>query len=130
MQITGKIKKVFETQIVTNTFQKREFVVTTNEQYPQDVLIEFTQDKVNLLSECKNGQEVVVNINIRGREWINKDGIAKYFNTIQAWSISSLNQNQQNDFPDAPTEYKNQNTLNQDNYSNSSVNEDSDFLPF
>ena len=50
MEITGKIKKVFETQNITASFKKREFVVTTQEQYPQDILIELTQDKTDVLN--------------------------------------------------------------------------------
>ncbi|RLZ06784.1 DUF3127 domain-containing protein [Faecalibacter macacae] len=92
MEITGKIKKVFETQNITASFKKREFVVTTQEQYPQDILIEFTQDKTDVLNTYNPGDEVKVSINIRGREWINPEGVAKYFNTIQGWRIENLAQ--------------------------------------
>ena len=92
MEITGRIKKVFETQDITPSFRKREFVVTTQEQYPQDILIEFTQDKTSLLDSYQAGAEVRVAINIRGREWINPEGVAKYFNTIQGWRIENLAQ--------------------------------------
>ena len=92
MEITGRIKKVFETQDITPSFRKREFVVTTQEQYPQDILIEFTQDKTSLLDSYQPGAEVRVAINIRGREWINPEGVAKYFNTIQGWRIENLAQ--------------------------------------
>ena len=90
MEITGKLKKVFETQNITASFKKREFVVTTQEQYPQDILIELTQDKTDVLNAYKAGDEVKVSINIRGREWINPEGVARYFNTIQAWRIENL----------------------------------------
>lgn len=91
MEIVGKIKTKFEEQVITASFKKREFVITTNEQYPQDILMEFTQDKCDLLNKYQVGQEVKVSINIRGREWINPEGIAKYFNTIQAWKIDYNN---------------------------------------
>ena len=87
MEITGRIKKVFETQNITASFKKREFVVTTQEQYPQDILIELTQDKTGLLNQFKEGDLVSVDINVRGREWINPEGEVKYFNTLQAWKI-------------------------------------------
>ncbi len=110
MEITGRIKKVFDTQDITASFRKREFVVTTQEQYPQDILIEFTQDKTSLLDSYQPGAEVRVAINIRGREWINPEGVAKYFNTIQGWRIENLaqaapqggNAGYPTDFPQAP----------------------------
>lgn len=46
MEITGKIKVLNDTQnIGENGFRKREVVITTEEQFPQHILIEFTQDK-------------------------------------------------------------------------------------
>lgn len=105
MELTGKIKLVRPTQKVSETFSKREFVITTDEQYPQDIQIEFTQDKCDLLDKYKVGDNVKVSVNIRGREWINPQGEAKYFNTIQAWRIdyqnTSGNQNN-NNHPPAP----------------------------
>lgn len=90
MELQGKIKKVMETQEVSASFKKREFVVITDGDYPQDILVEFAQDKCDLLNEFKEGENVKVSINIRGREWINPEGVAKYFNTIQAWRIERL----------------------------------------
>ena len=87
MEITGKIKAINEVQEVTSSFKKREFVISTNEQYSQDILLEVTQDKTELLNMFKVGDDVTASINIRGREWINPEGVARYFNTIQAWRI-------------------------------------------
>ena len=89
MEVQGKIKVINQTQEVSSSFKKRELVVTTNEQYPQDIMIEFTQDKVELLNFYKVGQDVKVSINLRGREWINPEGVAKYFNSIQGWRIEA-----------------------------------------
>ena len=91
MEIIGKIKLINETQTFgSNGFRKRELVVTTDEQYPQMILIEFIQDKCDILNTYQVGQDVKVSINIRGREWINPEGQAKYFNSIQGWRIESL----------------------------------------
>lgn len=90
MKLEGQLKKKFETQNITSSFQKREFVITTQEQYPQDILLELTQDKVVLLDKYNEGDLISVDINVRGREWINPEGVAKYFNTLQAWSIWEL----------------------------------------
>lgn len=78
-----------------NGFRKRELVVTTDEQYPQHILLEFTQDKCDLLNSYKEGEPVKVSINIRGREWVNPQGETKYFNSIQGWRIERLQGQQQ-----------------------------------
>ena len=91
MEITGKIKKIDEAKTYgTSGFRKREMVLTTDEQYPQMLMVEFTQDKCDLLNNYNVGEDVKVNINLRGREWINPEGEAKYFNSIQGWRIEKL----------------------------------------
>ncbi len=88
MEVSGKIKVLSETQTFgSNGFRKRECVVTTEEQYPQMIMVEFIQDKCDLLDSFKIGDDVKININLRGREWINPEGVAKYFNAIQGWRI-------------------------------------------
>lgn len=88
MEVTGKIKKIDETKTFgSNGFRKREMVITTDEQYPQMILIEFVQDKCDLLNSYNVDDAVTVNINLRGREWINPKGEAVYFNSVQGWRI-------------------------------------------
>lgn len=88
MHITGTIKRIKQTEIVSESFKKREIHInTTDEQYPQDINIEFVQDKCDLLNSFAAGQEVTIGINIRGREWISPQGEAKVFNTLQGWKI-------------------------------------------
>jgi len=104
MEIQGRIKVVGETkEFGNNGFRKRELVVTTEEQYPQHILVEFVQDKTNLLDQYQVGQQVKVSINIRGREWVNPQGETKYFNSIQGWRIENLEQaSSQGDIPPVP----------------------------
>jgi len=91
MEIQGKVKVVGETQTFGNNgFRKREIVVTTEEQYPQHIMVEFVQDKTELLNNFAVGQSVKISINLRGREWTNPQGEVKYFNSIQGWRIESL----------------------------------------
>jgi len=93
MEIKGKIKVLNDTQTFGNNgFRKREVVITTTEeQYPQHILVEFIQDKCDLLDGYTVGQEVKIDLNLRGREWINPEGVVKYFNTIQGWRIEGVN---------------------------------------
>jgi len=91
MEIQGKIKMIDETKTYgSNGFRKRELVVTTEEQYPQHLMIEFVQDKTDLLNAFNEGETVKVSINLRGREWVNPQGETKYFNSIQGWRIEKI----------------------------------------
>ena len=91
MEVSGKIKLIGETATFgTSGFRKRELVVTTAEQYPQMIMVEFVQDKCDILDTYAAGQDVKISINLRGREWINPEGVAKYFNSIQGWRIEKL----------------------------------------
>ena len=103
MEVQGKIKLIGETQTVgSNGFRKRELVVTTEEQYPQHLSIDFVQDKTDLLNTYQLGQTVKVGINLRGREWISPQGETKHFNSIQGWRIESLQQDGSAAVPPVP----------------------------
>ena len=101
MEVQGSIKFIGEVQEISATFKKRELVVSTDEQYPQTLSIEFIQDKTDLLNKFEIGQNVKVGINLRGREWENpQTKEIKYFNTIQGWRIELLeNSNSNDDLP-------------------------------
>ncbi|PWK18948.1 DUF3127 domain-containing protein [Xanthomarina spongicola] len=124
MEVQGRIKLVGETQTFgTNGFRKREVVVTTEEQYPQHIMIEFVQDKTDLLNNFQVGQQVKISINLRGREWTNPQGEVKYFNSIQGWRIEAVQQEASGDMPPMPPAeaFEPANGLNE---------EDHDDLPF
>jgi hypothetical protein len=124
MEIQGKIKLIDETKTYGNNgFRKREVVITTEEQYPQHILVEFVQDKTDLLNNYQVGQNVKVSINLRGREWTNPQGEVKYFNSIQGWRIENVDQAVSADMPPMPPAdaFEPANDLNE---------EDHDDLPF
>ena len=88
MEVSGKIKVLGDLKTFgDNGFRKREVVITTQEQYPQHLLIEFVQDRCELLDSFNIGENVKISINLRGREWENPQGDVKYFNSIQGWRI-------------------------------------------
>ena len=101
MEVQGSIKVIGEVQEISATFKKRELVVSTDEQYPQTLSIEFIQDKTDLLNKFEIGQNVKVGINLRGREWENpQTKEIKYFNSIQGWRIELLgNPSSDDDLP-------------------------------
>ena len=91
MEIQGRIKQIFPSQIIgQNGFEKRDLVIVTDENYPQTIIIQFTQQCCDLLDSLQVGQNVKVYINIRGREWTNPQGETKYFNTIKGWKIEVI----------------------------------------
>lgn len=93
MEVTGKIKMIDQTKEVGSSgFKKRDIVVTTDEQYPQHILVQFVQDKCELLNNYQVGETVKIDINLRGREWVNREGETVYFNTIQGWRIGKIQQ--------------------------------------
>ncbi len=90
MDLKGTILLIEETETVgSNNFRKRNVVLETEQStnYPQKILIEFVQDKTELLDNFAPKDDVKVAINIRGREWTNEKGEKKYFNSIQGWKI-------------------------------------------
>lgn len=126
MELIGTIERILNKEQISDTFVKRNLVLKTNEAYPQKILIEFTQEKIALLDLYKEGTEVKVSINIRGREWQDREGNTRYYNSINGWKIEPLSQN-------------NSNSGNQSSYSNYSASGnsknnkddfDTDDLPF
>lgn len=92
MDITGILKVKSEAQQVSEKFKKREFVLTDNSsQYPQHISFQLTQDKCNLIDNYAVGSEIKVHFNLRGREWTSPKGEIKYFNTLEAWRIETIN---------------------------------------
>ena len=91
MEIQGRIKVIFAPESVgQNGFQKRDLVITTEEQYPSDIIIQFTQSKCALLDNLQVGQRVKIHFNLQGREWTSPQGEVKYFNTVVGWKIELI----------------------------------------
>jgi len=126
MEIIGVIKMIDKTKAFgANGFRKREMAISTEESYPQTILIEFTQDKCGLLDKYEVGQSVKVGINLRGREWVNPQGETKYFNTIQGWQIfSNENKEPQHGYQAAPQQ------PTQQTYTPPAAEQQQDDLPF
>lgn len=91
MEVVGKIKLIRNIQVVSDKFQKREFIVETNDQYPQLLQLELQGQNCDIIDAYKEGQEVSCSLNLRGRAWTNPQGEEKYFNTIVCWKIQPSN---------------------------------------
>ncbi len=81
-EMTGKVKKVLDLMTFDSGFTKREFVITTDEQYPQDVKFETIRDKTSICDKLDQGQSVTVHFDIRGNEY--KD---RYYVNLNAWRV-------------------------------------------
>ena len=91
-QETGTIILIKEMQHISDTFQKREFVIqqeTKNPEYPEFISFEFKRAKCDILDNYKEGQEVTVHFNVGGRLWVNPQGERKYFNCLEAWRMEA-----------------------------------------
>lgn len=85
MEITGRIKLIMDEQRFDSGFFKREFVITTDDQYPQVIKFELLKDKVEQITSFKPEDAVRVLFDIRGSEWN-----GKFFNNLVAWKIEAL----------------------------------------
>jgi hypothetical protein len=84
--LTGKIKLIQEAKTFDSGFTKREMVVIVEDgKYPQEINIEFVQDKIALLDDLREGQEITVTFDIRGREYN-----GRYFNNLQGWKVEAV----------------------------------------
>jgi ribosome-associated translation inhibitor RaiA len=91
MKIKGKLVHVGETINVNDKFKKREIWLETQEQYPQTLSLQIASNKCDVFNG-HNGQEIEVDINLKGRVWTNKDGNPSVFNTLEVWSWNVLGQ--------------------------------------
>jgi len=89
--LTGQLHLKYETEQVTATFKKREFVVryADNPTYPQFIKFQLVQDKTAELDKFQNGDMVTVSFDLQGREWTDpKTQEKKYFTSLNAWRIT------------------------------------------
>jgi hypothetical protein len=84
----GEVVFVTPTTSVSDKFKKREITLKSQDEYPQYVTFQLTQDKCDLANNLKTGEVVEVSYNLRGRRWEAQDGTIKYFNSIEAWTMS------------------------------------------
>ena len=89
-RLTGTLKVANATQVISEKFSLRKFVITDESQYPQDIEFQLTQDKCDYLDQYRVGEKIDVSFNLRGREWNSPSGETKYFNTLEAWKIERV----------------------------------------
>ena len=107
MEVTGIIKVIKDTQLISDAFSKRELVLTEDHlsTYPQVRQYELHKDNCSKLDSFKVGDEVTIEFNRNGKIWTNNEGVDKYFNTDVVWKIAKVGAVAQ-----APPQYKAQPT--------------------
>lgn len=127
MNIKGTILEISDTQQVSSSFQKREFILeyVENPQYPEYLKFEMIQDKCSILDGYKVNDSVDVYFNLKGRKWTDPKGEVKYFNSLQAWKIEGAGNNHQ-----APPPPSSENGMDQIEEPGWTTNGDEDDLPF
>lgn len=130
IELTGTITKIGDIQTFASGFQKREVILTTQEQYPQPIAIEFLQDKVDLPDAHKVGDTVTVGINLRGRSWTSPQGETKYFNSIVGWKILTTGNNTNSPATTEVPKPKAEPVINDSAQDSAELFDDDDDLPF
>lgn len=87
MEVTGKVVMIGGIQEISDKFKKREFVIETEDQYPQEIIIQATQDRVDILNGIVEGDEITASCNLRGRRWESKTGDLRWFISLDAWKV-------------------------------------------
>ena len=97
--LTGKLYRVFETEIKDSKWYSRKFIIILHEEYDgsdyyQYVLCELRgETKCAIIDRFELGWNVKVHCNMRGAKYNPKDAPTeeKYFVTVDAWKIENMN---------------------------------------
>ena len=87
-ELTGVIIDILPSQTFNKGFRKREFVIEVGDKYPQKIVFGLVQEKCDMIDSYGIGDTVSVAFDVKGRDWTDKSGQVKYFNTLEAWRIN------------------------------------------
>jgi hypothetical protein len=91
MKLVGNLKIKKDTIQVSESFSKREFVLTVVDgAFSNDILIQLTKDKVTLINNINIGDLLEVEVNLSGKCWVNPQGEEKYFNSLNCWKLTKI----------------------------------------
>lgn len=93
LEVTGKLLVKNPTQVVSDKFRKREFVLELAEEingntYTNFAKMQLVQQKCDILDKFNEGDTVKVSFNIKGNRW-EKDGKVNYITNLDAWRIEN-----------------------------------------
>jgi single-strand DNA-binding protein len=82
LELTGTLVKFYETKSFPSGFSIQEFVVRTDERYPQEILVQAAKEKIDVLKNFKENDVVKVKFNLRGREYN-----GRHFVSLDMWAM-------------------------------------------
>jgi len=102
MDINGSIYKINSIQTgegKNGTWQKQEFIIEYDDQFPKKLCLQIWGDKTSMLKSLKEGDKVNVSFNPESREFN-----GKWYTDLRAWKIDKLSntesENNMGDIPD------------------------------
>ena len=96
LSIKGTLKTVLDTESGTskagNEWKKQSFILDTGSQYNPEICFQlFGDEKIQLLKEYNEGDQIEVSFNLSSREYN-----GRYFHNIDAWRIEKINESKTN----------------------------------
>lgn len=88
--ITGTIIHIGPVQQPTAAFRKRDVVLRTTGNYPQEVKCQVSQDRCETLNDFRVGDVVACAFDLRGRQYTNKQGQTDWFTNVEVWRIQRI----------------------------------------
>lgn len=93
LEVTGKLHVKYDTQVVSDRFKKREFVMELAEEingnvYTNYAKMQLVQNKCEILDRFNEGDNIKVSFNIKGNKW-ERDGKVNYITNLDAWRIEN-----------------------------------------
>ena len=96
-ELQGNLIVKNDTQVISDRFKKREFVIEKKETSPNGyefvdtIKFQLTQDKCDLLDKFNVGQDINVSFNVKGNKW-EKNGQVSYFVNLDAWKVEEASE--------------------------------------
>ncbi|MGI6319998.1 MAG: DUF3127 domain-containing protein [Bacteroidales bacterium] len=90
LEITGKLVQILDLQSGTSrngNWQKQEFVIETEGQYPKKVCMNLWGEKADEIKKYSIGQSIKASINIESREYN-----GRWYTDVRAWKVEDANQ--------------------------------------
>lgn len=81
--IEGKILHIFDENVFSDRFKKKEFVIEThNAKYPQTIKLELHNSYCDLIYPYSVGMNIKCTYDLRGKEYG-----GKFYNSVVAWKL-------------------------------------------